>query len=248
MPRRYTGVTAFVGLPGSGKSYSLVDQALRAQKRGLPVYANAGFEVEGAIPIRSFMEFARLEGPAVVVWDELPLYFSARKWADFPDGMLYKLTQIRKDSIELYYSTIHEMLVDSVLRRLTFTWVECRHMGGRLIRRTWWPPREFRTERNIGPYHREIIWMRKRVMNAYDTMGRVEVHSPERLQGLPEGTWGRPGWAEDGGPRLRVPSPPSSAPGASPAMGTNGTGTQIVGRAGGGAQSGGNGGRSREGA
>lgn len=201
--KRYLGVTAAVGLPGSGKSYYLAEKALKAQKQGLPVYSNAGFDVAGTKPIRSFDHFAKLRGPAVVVWDELPLYFNARRWADFPDGMLYKLTQIRKDSIQLYYSTIHEMLVDTVLRRLTFSWVEHRHMGGRFVRRTHWPPREFRTEGHQA-YRKEIIIMRRRVMDAYDTMGRVEVHNAERLEVVPEGDWSRPGWAEADGSRLRV--------------------------------------------
>lgn len=201
--RRYMGVTAAVGLPGSGKSYYLAEMALKGIKRGLPVYSNAGFDVAGTKPISSFEQFAELRGPAVVVWDELPLYFNARKWADFPDGMLYKLTQIRKDGIQLYYSTIHEMLVDTVLRRLTFAWIEHRHMAGRLVRRTYWPPREFRTEGNAS-YRKEIIVMKRRVMDAYDTLGRVEVHDAGRLETMPLGTWGRPKWAGGDGSRLRV--------------------------------------------
>lgn len=203
MVRKYMGVTGAVGLPGSGKSYFLVEQALKAQKRGVPVYSNAGFDVAGTETIESFEHFAYLEGPCVVVWDELPLYFAARRWADFPDGMLYKLTQIRKDSIQLYYSTIHELLVDTVVRRLTFAWVEHRHMVGRLIRRTWWPPREFRTEGHAA-YRKQIIYMRREVMDAYDTMGRVGVHDPTRLSAMPEGTWSRPEFAAGDGSRLRV--------------------------------------------
>lgn len=79
-------------------------------------------------------------------------------------------------------------------------------MGGRLIRRTWWPPREFRTEGH-NAYYRQIIYMRKKVWAAYDTMGRVEVHDSQRLETIPSGEWSRPKWAGDDGSRLRVSAP-----------------------------------------
>ena len=202
--KKYRGVTAAVGLPGAGKSYYLAEQARRGMMRGVPVYSNAGFDVQGTETIASFEEFAGLEGPAVVVWDELPLYFSARRWADFPDGMLYKFTQIRKDAIELYYSTIHPMMVDATLRRITFEWVEHHHVAGRLMRRTHWVPGGFQSEAYVVS-HRSMGWLRKRTMELYETMGRVRVHDPGRLDGLPDGSWELPAWAPGGGSRLRVP-------------------------------------------
>lgn len=167
----YRGVTGAVGLPGSGKSYYLVEKVLEAQRKGIATYSNAGFDVVGTETIGSFRDFADIKGPAVIAFDELPLFFNARKWQTFPDGMLYKLTQIRKDRIELYYSSISPRMVDVVLRMLTFEWVHCRQIAGRLMRRVHKAPEEWGGER-----FRTSWAIRKReVMDAYDTMGRVAV-------------------------------------------------------------------------
>lgn len=224
----YRGVVGATGLPGSGKSYFLVEKALEAQERGIPVWSNAGFDVKGTRTINSFRDFVEIQGPAVVVFDELPLFFNARKWQTFPDGMLYKLTQIRKDRVELYYSTIHERMVDAVLRMLTFEWVRCRIIAGRILQRTHQAPEEL----GGHVYERRYTWIKKRVIEAYDTMGKVAVAdaslptkvSAERFQ-MPEFSSrnsdggdpaGNRGEGEGDGSRLRVaPSPPGPAGNAS---------------------------------
>lgn len=208
--RPYRGVTAAVGLPGSGKSYYLVEKVLEAQRRGIPTYSNAGFDVKGTETIGSFRDLVEVQGPAVIAFDELPLFFNARRWQTFPDGMLYKLTQIRKDQIELYYSTINPKMVDITLRHLTFEWVWCRHIYGRLMRRIHKSPEEWGGDR----LYTRFVWRSKEVEQAYDTLGRVAVHdaglptkvSDERFV-MPDLEDGEGDDREPGGPRLRVPGP-----------------------------------------
>jgi len=205
--RKYQGVTAYVGMPGSGKSYSLVRVAKRAIERGQRVVCNAGFDVAGCEILTTFDEFAALEGPVVICWDELPLYFNARKWSEFPDSMLYKFTQIRKDGIELHYSAIHEQMIDVNIRRITFWFWQCRALGFGLHYRTLWPPELFRRH-NEKPRRREFFRIDPSVAAMYDTTSKVAL--PEKVQariraGVEEhASWDRLG---DGGVPSGVPGP-----------------------------------------
>lgn len=206
----YRGVVGAVGLPGSGKSYYLVEKALEGLRRGIPVYSNAGFDVAGTERIESFRDFVSIKGPARIVFDELPLFFNARKWQSFPDGVLYKLTQIRKDRVELYYSAIHPAMVDKVLRMLTFEWVHCRKIAGRLVVRVHKAPEE------LGSiiYERRFMLLRRKVWEHYDTYAKVAVADsslPDRVSDerfvLPEDSGGNP--AQNGGGPHVVGAPPA---------------------------------------
>lgn len=207
---KYQGITAFVGMPGSGKTYGLAQVGVRALAAGERVVCNAGFDLKGAETMSTFDEFAALEGPVTVVWDELPLYFNARKWAEFPDSMLYKLTQIRKDGIKLYYSTIHEMMIDTTIRRITFWFWHCNAITGRYLRRSLWPPEEFRKAKQ-KPVRREFVVVKDEVAALYDTHGKVALPQKvrERVKaGVPEeASWADLGAAPKGAePRaLEVP-------------------------------------------
>jgi hypothetical protein len=208
---KYAGVTAFVGMPGGGKSYGLAEMAYRALNRGIRVYSNAGFDIEGSVILESFEDFARVQGPALVVWDELPLYFNSRKWAEFPDGMLYKFTQIRKDGVRLAYSTIHEEMVDVNIRRVTFWYWHCRTtIFPRVLRRTLWPPSQFRRA-TAKPIDREIVVVRDRVASLYDTYGKVAVQAAvsARIDGLDGDRFVKPGIAVPAGGAVVTPARPT---------------------------------------
>lgn len=175
--RHYMGVTAYVGLPGSGKTYSLAEVGVRALRRGRQVWANTdGSGVDpwfiGARPFASFDEFMQIPNDAVILWDELPLFVNARKWQEFPDGLLYRLTQIRKDGLELHFSTIDWRMVDVNVRRITFWTWECDHLVGPVHRRKLWPPEE-RRRRDEKPRRKEWFTIRPEVGQAYDTLGKV---------------------------------------------------------------------------
>jgi hypothetical protein len=182
--RRYQGVTAFVGMPGSGKTYGLVRVAKRAMEQGRAVYTNQGFDVKGARTYRSFEEMLLIPPGSVILLDEAPVYFNARRWQEFPDGLLYRLTQIRKDGLEFYYSAIHEEMVDATLRRLTFWFWHCRAISGRLLYWTLWSPELFRRSKE-RPRKRELIRVNAKVAALYDTNGKVAI-SEKHLHRLRE--------------------------------------------------------------
>jgi hypothetical protein len=114
------------------------------------------------------------------------LFVNARKWQDFPDGLLYRLTQIRKDGLELHFSTIDWRMVDINVRRITFWVWECVQVAGPFHRRVLWPPEE-RRKKDDRPRRRELFRIRPDVAEAYNTMGKVSapiatVESIERAQ------------------------------------------------------------------
>jgi len=182
--KRYTGVTAFTGMPGSGKTYSMVQAGVNAYNSGREVWCNSGFDVDFCVEhgrtFSSMDEFLEIPNGATVLWDELPLYVNARKWADFPDGMLYRLTQIRKDGLQLYYSAIHENMIDVNVRRMTYSYWRCRAITGRLFRRELWPPQEFKPEK---PTRKQIVPVRMSIASHYDTAGKVAAPVAKRSKG-----------------------------------------------------------------
>lgn len=176
--RKYQGVTAFVGFPGSGKTYSLAAIGAKAIAKGETVYCNRGFDLEGAVVLQSFEQFSDVEH-GIMLWDELPLYFNARKWAEFPDSMLYKFTQIRKDGVKLFYSAIHENMIDTNIRRVTFWSWHCRAITSRYFVRALLPGPEMRRPDDRAR-HRELVRVRMEVASLYDTTRKVEL--PKKLR------------------------------------------------------------------
>lgn len=177
----YRGVTAYVGLPGSGKSYGLVQRAYREFQKDnpRPVFVNAGFNVRGAYSFRSFDEFLEIPDGAIVLWDELPLYVSSRRWQDFPDGLLYRLTQIRKDGLELHYSTIDWGMVDKNVRNITFWVWECEQRSARMLKRRKFPP-EHRRRKDERPRRTEYVRLNEDVLALYDSYSKVATTSKGR--------------------------------------------------------------------
>ncbi len=173
--RRYQGVTAYTGMMGGGKTYALAEYGDLMMRRGRGVACNAGFDLKGAEVYRSFEEMCEAIAMGfVVLLDEAPLYFNARRWAEFPDSVWYGLTQARHDGAEFHYSTLHEDFVDKVLRNLTFNWWDCRALSGRWLWRRRYPPQEFRRQ-GARPLERRLVRVRSRIAGLYDTTGKVAV-------------------------------------------------------------------------
>ncbi len=176
---RYMGVTCFVGYPGSGKTYSMVEIACKALASGWNVWAN--FTI---IPLpewtgefyryRDIEELIVVPDGTVVLLDEAQNMFNARTWQDFPAGFLYRLSQVRKDGIEFYYSSQHEEYVDVTLRRVTENFYHCNAVFGRLFVRSLYGAYELRRVKE-RPRQRRLKVVRRSVAERYDTKEKVAV-------------------------------------------------------------------------
>lgn len=168
-------ISAMVGRPGAGKSYVLTRVALKALRRGQPVFAN--FSIEG-VPRFKLDEMADLP-PGVVIVDEAQNWFHARMWSSMPPDMLERWSQTRKAGWRVFIGTQHENNLDSVIRRVCqWAWLlEPRwsvvtgferplYIYGRR-----WDFFDFRRmDRGHRPLERRRWWFRTSIANAYDTM------------------------------------------------------------------------------
>jgi hypothetical protein len=174
MKAAYKGITAFVGLPGSGKSYSMVEQIVKDLKNGRQVYVNQGFEVHGCNTYRNFEEMFVVPPGSSIYVDEAPVYFNSRRWSEFPDALMYRFNQIRKDDLRLYWSAQHESRADVVLRQLTAQFWQCRAITSRIFIRALWAPEDFRKSAE-KPLRRQMKFVKKRFFEMYDTNAKVAV-------------------------------------------------------------------------
>lgn len=218
--RSYQGVTCFTGMPGSGKTYSLSEVGVSYRARGWPVWSNYGFDFgmstgdDGCHVYRSFEELASIPGPACILIDEAQLYFNARKWQEFPDGFLYRLSQVRKDGIHLYYTSLFWDMIDKNLRNLTFWVWECEAAAfrGRFIRRRF--PPEHARKRDERAFDKHRVKVAPAIAELYDTTSKVAVAAPSKVSARETAQWALPA--------ARVPEADSGGRrhGAAPASGS----------------------------
>ena len=117
-------VEGYLGLPGSGKSFTMVRAAYKARKRRphLRVYSNMYVDLPGD------GEFIKLESweqlldahDGLVLLDEINLWMPSRAWAKLPGPLLWKWAQVRKSGLDILWTAQHQARVDKLVRELTF--------------------------------------------------------------------------------------------------------------------------------
>jgi len=128
------GITMFVGLPGTGKTISMVEYLLhlRYAYPGIKIYTNFGFALEdGAIENLDDFKNINDENGVVFAVDEVQLSFQARKFTTFPGEMIYVLTQNRKFRKHFVCTAQLFEHVDKTFRDLTNLVVDCRALKKR---------------------------------------------------------------------------------------------------------------------
>lgn len=231
--RAFQGVTAFVGLPGSGKTYSLAEVGIAYLNNGSDVWCNAGFDLRGANVYSSFNELALIRAPecrklharsrgvcdckphelpcACILIDEAQLYFNARKWQEFPDGFLYMLSQVRKFRVHLYFTSLFWNMVDVNLRNMTYWVWECQAgFRGRSFVRRRFPPEERRQkDERAAAKHR--VKVRTEVASFYDTFSLVAVAERKSPRERELASWATGGGAKPALPAESTNTEPAAA-------------------------------------
>lgn len=115
-------IEGYIGRPGSGKSYTLTERALREADRGRTVFTNYGLIHPN---IYRFTADQLLDlPPGVIVIDEAHLWFPARQSLRLPASWLAMLSQTRKNGWDLIWCAQHESRVDRVLRDVSsYMWL-----------------------------------------------------------------------------------------------------------------------------
>ena len=160
----------YVGGLGSGKSYSMCDDATQwmRTRRG-QIYTNmAGLRCPEAIYIDSLKELLYVSS-GLVLLDEASVALASRFWQEVPREMLTRFAQFRKHGLDLWYTTQHENRVDTVVREITNENVVCHKFGGGHFRRVMLPgeKKPLRTT-----FHR----FRPEIFAIYDTLEVIGTH------------------------------------------------------------------------
>lgn len=128
-------IEGYLGRPGAGKSYCMVARASKfIGKR--PIFGNFTPPEDN----RWFEPFKNLEDllgirNALVLMDEIGLWFGARKWKETPESVLSYFAQSRKNGVDMWFTAQSDMQVESSIRRLTATYWAMQRYGPFILAR-----------------------------------------------------------------------------------------------------------------
>jgi hypothetical protein len=167
-------IEGYVGRPGSGKSYTLTERALRERAKGREVFLN--YKVAGCW----YFEPDQLMDlpPGLIIIDEAHLWFPARMALRLPPSWLAMLSQTRKNGWDLIWAAQHETRVDRVLRDVTSWMWLCSSWWTyndhpMLFSATCYEPEFFRQQKSKMFTSRKLF--DQKVADAYDTFERLTV-------------------------------------------------------------------------
>ena len=133
---RLYGLTCYVGLPGYGKTMSLVKYLDDTRRQyGDKVYIATNFAYKGEdFPLTEQAQLLKIYDKSIVFGiDEAQNDFNSRRWDLFPDELIAELTQNRKgNGKQIVYTTQIFSNVDKNFRGLTKMVVECKTRFNRL--------------------------------------------------------------------------------------------------------------------
>lgn len=169
-------IEGYIGRPGSGKSYTLTERALREADRGRQVYLNYSLNYDNCW---TFTPEQMLDlPPGVIVVDEAHLWFPARMSLRLPPSWLAMLSQTRKNGWDLLWAAQHETRVDRVLRDvssylwLCSSWFSWRGHPGLFLADSYEPEDFRKSKKRIT---RRARFFSSKVAGAYDTYERLTV-------------------------------------------------------------------------
>lgn len=148
-------IYAFIGLPGSGKSYSLIEYGFQlAEKQKRHIVTNYVLDEAEAY------KYCRKRGMhwlahqfrlgkwqfdtrphkmlgyanAVVMLDEAGIFLNSRNWADIPKEFIVNVCQQRKIGTDLLWTAQSDEMADANLRRLTNFYILVNSIGGKELK------------------------------------------------------------------------------------------------------------------
>lgn len=140
------GILGFIGLPGSGKTLSMVELLDRTNSLydvEVKIFTNFGYcRQSGAI--NNIQDIIDTPANSIIAIDELQTLFSSRNWKDFPIEMLSVITQHRKKAKQILFTAQDFDLIDVNIRRLCNYIIAVNCIAGRWIIQKFFRPRDFK--------------------------------------------------------------------------------------------------------
>jgi hypothetical protein len=126
-------VRAYLGFPGGGKSYGMVEDAYELYKKGYYVFSSDYVSFAERLDLKQLSNLDWLlafdERGAIVLLDELGLLLFSRNFAKNDEALLRTFVLHRKKGIHLFYTAQYLDQVDKVVRELTNERVYCANLG-----------------------------------------------------------------------------------------------------------------------
>jgi len=160
-------IRAYVGLLGSGKTVSLVRDALRRFRLDIPqVYSDiSSLRFPEAVYLSAeHPEMVAQVSNGLVLLDEAQIVMDSRFWQRVPAEVLSALSQLRKNSLDVFYTTQVFEMVESRLRGLTNEVVYCKRLAGR------WCLQQWRVPGTKEVVRKRVYRMDDRIFRLYDTL------------------------------------------------------------------------------
>jgi len=193
------GIWCFVGLPGAGKTMSLVhylDDIRRKYSDKVIIATNFYYAGEDFHLSEWKQITEEYEKPVIFGYDELQNEFNSRNYRNFPMRLVAELTQNRKgNGKQLVYTTQTFSAVDNNFRNLTTQVVDCKTYLGRMTKCRYYK-REFyvaRTEAvsidkkiKIKPMRKEKFIQTDFLRSRYDSFQRLDYIKSLDYEGMKE--------------------------------------------------------------
>jgi hypothetical protein len=131
-------VRAYLGFPGSGKSYGMIEDSYELYRQGYYVFSADYVSFAERLDLKRLSSLDWLlafdERGAIVLLDELGLLLFSRNFAKNDEALLRTFVLHRKKGIHLFYTAQYLDQVDKVVRELTNERVYCANLGKFYIR------------------------------------------------------------------------------------------------------------------
>lgn len=185
------GIIVYVGLPGQGKTLSMVEYLLRARHiyPGVKIYTNFDFKYqEGQITSwRDLLELHNEEG-IIFALDEVHDIFDRKEWASMPKAIYQMFSQNRKLAKQFVCTsqTFPDVVID--IKRRTHYVIECKNLGkkDRWIFQKAFTTQDYKeTETEFKPRHRAWRYSfiaEDHILDSYDSFAFIK-----RIAQEPEG-------------------------------------------------------------
>lgn len=162
-------IRAYIGGLGSGKSYSMVVDAVKNFRSRQPqVFCNmAGLKCPEAIYIEALNDLPWVAS-GLCLLDEMGIFMSSRAWQKTPLEVLQAFALGRKNGLDMYWSAHTMERVDAAVREITAEIVHCKRVGN-VVLQTYLNPGDMKPDR------RKIVRLDSRYFYLYDTLERISL-------------------------------------------------------------------------
>lgn len=182
-------IFGFVGLPGTGKTLSMVNAIAPLVRKGVKVYTNTPMSIRFSrnqpiyLENKKLLEALLFEKNATFCIDEAQIVFDPYQWDKVDPLFLYKFSQGRKLNLDFYYTTQRFSHVLKRLRTLTNFVIHCQRLPFGIFRNLWYDPEIYDKPHLFGtPTERKYIKRRvfvfpasvKKTQEMYDTNFLIE--------------------------------------------------------------------------